>query len=345
MEEICAKLMEITQKSRIGTCWFKFEIHNIMLMESSLKKGLPQLKDVFLVYSIAMKKRLFLFVFLGFWSFVQAQVRQFDKLELNYSQGNYTVVYRKANRLMDNPDFDYSKLPLFYKSISVFQLSMNKTWSSRKSLNFSSAAQLYRDFLKTQESKRILEVHQHEVIELKQDLMSYLEGLKRDGSVKEFNELHQIIDEYFESIPSLDASPLSPNESLSADKSTLRGAVVHTAGKYLGVPYVWSGESPSGFDCSGFTSFVLKTQGKEIPRRAVDQYNSARKIKEKDVDKGDLVFFSNGSEISHVGIVVSERGKPIVMIHASSSKGIVLTELGKSSYWMSRLAGFGTFMN
>jgi hypothetical protein len=43
-------------------------------------------------------------------------------------------------------------------------------------------------------------------------------------------------------------------------------------------------------------------------------------------------------------MIVSEKGKPLVMIHASSSKGIVLTELEKSTYWMSRLAGFGTFM-
>ena len=65
----------------------------------------------------------------------------------------------------------------------------------------------------------------------------------------------------------------------------------------------------------------------------------------KDVQKGDLVFFDNGSGVSHVGIVVSENGQPIVMIHSSSSKGIILTNVDESDYWSQRLHGFGTFID
>ncbi|MEY3425146.1 MAG: hypothetical protein RL679_504, partial [Bacteroidota bacterium] len=80
------------------------------------------------------------------------------------------------------------------------------------------------------------------------------------------------------------------------------------------------------------------------PRRAVDQHENSKKIKEKNAQKGDLIFFDNGSGISHVGMIVSEKGKPLVMIHASSSKGVILTELEKSDYWMKRIYGFGTFV-
>jgi cell wall-associated NlpC family hydrolase len=56
------------------------------------------------------------------------------------------------------------------------------------------------------------------------------------------------------------------------------------------------------------------------------------------------VFFDSGSGISHVGLIISEKGKPLVMIHASSSKGVIITEIEQSDYWLTRLCGFGTFM-
>ncbi len=89
----------------------------------------------------------------------------------------------------------------------------------------------------------------------------------------------------------------------------------------------------------------MKDFGKELSRRSEDQYNEGKKVKEKNVQKGDLVFFSNGSGISHVGIVVSEKGQPIVMIHASSSKGVIITNIESSEYWMKRLHGFATYVN
>ena len=121
--------------------------------------------------------------------------------------------------------------------------------------------------------------------------------------------------------------------------------IVATAKEQLGVPYVWAGSSPNGFDCSGFTSYVMKKHGMDLPRRAGDQYESSTKLKAKDAKKGDLVFFNNGSGISHVGIVISDKGEPLVMIHSASSTGIIITEVEKSEYWMKRLHGYGTYVN
>jgi cell wall-associated NlpC family hydrolase len=123
-----------------------------------------------------------------------------------------------------------------------------------------------------------------------------------------------------------------------------REAIIEYAKKQLGVQYVWAGNDPSGFDCSGFTGYVMKEFGKDLPRRAVDQFETSQKIKEKNVQKGDLVFFDNGSGISHVGMIISDKGKPLVMIHASSSKGIIVTEIEQSDYWLTRLKGFGTYV-
>jgi cell wall-associated NlpC family hydrolase len=57
-----------------------------------------------------------------------------------------------------------------------------------------------------------------------------------------------------------------------------------------------------------------------------------------------LVFFNNGSGVSHVGMIISEKGQPLVMIHASSSKGIMITDIESSEYWLKRLYGFGTYV-
>lgn len=79
-------------------------------------------------------------------------------------------------------------------------------------------------------------------------------------------------------------------------------AVVSIAQKYLGVPYVWGGSTPSqGFDCSGFTSYVYKQAGLYVPRTASQQQAYMKKT--TNPQPGDLVFF--GAPASHVAIYVS----------------------------------------
>jgi cell wall-associated NlpC family hydrolase len=86
--------------------------------------------------------------------------------------------------------------------------------------------------------------------------------------------------------------------------------IVAEAEKFRGVPYVWGGVSPSGFDCSGLVKYVLTTLGvKGVPRTSEDQWNWVDKIPASQAQAGDLVFFSgsDGSPSSpgHVGIVVA----------------------------------------
>ena len=69
----------------------------------------------------------------------------------------------------------------------------------------------------------------------------------------------------------------------------------------IGVPYVYGGSSPSGFDCSGFTSWVYRQAGISIPRTASQQQASATRVSTP--QPGDLVFF--GYPAYHVGIYVS----------------------------------------
>lgn len=281
----------------------------------------------------------------------RAQVKEFDKLEMLYAQNHYKIVYRKANVLLDIPDFDYSQVPKFYKAMSAFQLSQNEHWLVRHPNALEEAAEMFEEIKRSTDGKKVFDAHIYEVSFLKHDLISWAEDLKRRGKKEEFDRLQKVMTGLFEAIPDIDfQGELAEADVIDSDGlgndiyAKERDEIIEYAKKQLGIPYVWAGSDPNGFDCSGFTGYVLKEFGKDLPRRACDQYESSRKIKEKNVQKGDLVFFDNGSGISHVGMIISDRGKPLVMIHASSSKGIIITEIEKSDYWLTRLSGFGTFV-
>ena len=116
-----------------------------------------------------------------------------------------------------------------------------------------------------------------------------------------------------------------------------KGTKIRTvAEQYLGTPYVFGGNSPAGFDCSGFVYYVLKKSGTSISRtNASGFYNMAKKVSTPQV--GDLVFFSNTYKagISHIGIYIGS-GK---MISASGSKVNISTF--QSGYWKSHFTGYG----
>jgi cell wall-associated NlpC family hydrolase len=97
--------------------------------------------------------------------------------------------------------------------------------------------------------------------------------------------------------------------------------IVGIAQSFFGVPYVYGGTTPSGFDCSGFTSYVYRQAGISIPRTASAQAAASTPV--SNPRPGDLVFF--GSPIYHVGIYVS----PGRMIDAQRPG----TVIGNHSIW------------
>lgn len=113
-------------------------------------------------------------------------------------------------------------------------------------------------------------------------------------------------------------------------------AIISTAEQYIGVRYQWGGSSPAtGFDCSGFTSYVFAQNGITLPRTSVNQYAIGSAVSYSNLQPGDLVFFSfakNGI-VDHVGIYVGNNQ----FINASSSKGVTIYTL--SSYWQNIFMG------
>jgi cell wall-associated NlpC family hydrolase len=98
--------------------------------------------------------------------------------------------------------------------------------------------------------------------------------------------------------------------------STLGGQAVAIAERYLGVPYVWGGGSPSGFDCSGLVMYVYGQLGVSLPHNAAAQYDALPHVSEGDLEPGDLVFFDG---LGHVGIYIGGG----MMIHAPHTGTVV----------------------
>jgi len=110
--------------------------------------------------------------------------------------------------------------------------------------------------------------------------------------------------------------PRSPNPTAAASR------VLNTADDYLGVPYVWGGNTPKGFDCSGFTKYVFAKNGVSLPRTSREQarVGDAVPLDYGAMLPGDILLFAEpGEAVSHVAIYVGS-GR---IIHASSAAGEV----------------------
>ncbi len=122
---------------------------------------------------------------------------------------------------------------------------------------------------------------------------------------------------------------------VSRGSSALGRRIVASSMQYLGVPYVFGGTTPSGFDCSGYVRYVFANAGIYLPRTADAQYECGYPVSTSELVPGDLVFFSTyEAGASHVGIYIGDGS----FINASSSSGVSIASL-YSSYWGSCYIG------
>lgn len=138
------------------------------------------------------------------------------------------------------------------------------------------------------------------------------------------------------------------NELLTSE-ATGSGAteqnVINYASQYKGTDYVWGGNDlAKGVDCSGLTQQAFKKHGIDLPRTAFEQSKQGKSIKKENMLPGDLIFFDtvpgNEKDVDHVGIYLG-NGK---MLHASSSKGVIETDI-TTGYWQGRYTNSRRIIN
>ena len=126
-------------------------------------------------------------------------------------------------------------------------------------------------------------------------------------------------------VPDLGLAVSTP-EGVTLAPPSRYGGVVAIAMQYLGVPYVWGGASPSGFDCSGFIMYVYAKVGVSLPHYAAAQYNYGVPVSREQLQSGDLVFFDG---LGHDGIYIG-GGQ---FIHAPHTGDVVkISSLSESWY-------------
>jgi len=133
--------------------------------------------------------------------------------------------------------------------------------------------------------------------------------------------------------PSIVASAAKPS---TATSSRLGSSFVSVALTYVGSRYRFGGMSPKGFDCSGFVAYVFTKAGKPMSRDMSTQIRSGTRVSTKDLQPGDLLFFSNTYKrgLSHVGIYIG-NGR---FVHAENeSTGVTVSSVW-SAYWAAHYA-------
>ena len=109
-------------------------------------------------------------------------------------------------------------------------------------------------------------------------------------------------------------------------------AIAQYAKQFVGYPYVYGGSSPSGFDCSGFVTYVCNQNGISVNRTASARMSNGTAVSKAQLQPGDLVFFNSGNSsklATHVGIYLG-NGQ---FVHASTpSTGVIISDLNSSYY-------------
>jgi cell wall-associated NlpC family hydrolase len=131
-----------------------------------------------------------------------------------------------------------------------------------------------------------------------------------------------------------------PQDTLSKKNSQQVDELISFAKKFLGTPYRYAGTTPSGFDCSGFISYIFGNFGLSLVHSSYGMAELGRTVKLSEIRPGDLMFFKgsdpNSTRVGHVAMVIEVTPDAIKFIHSSTSRGVTIENFKTSKYFIPR---------
>lgn len=167
-------------------------------------------------------------------------------------------------------------------------------------------AKIEKENNELQKSKEVLEA---EIKQLEDDKAKLLDYVKANSNLLDLSTINIV--------------PITLPSDMSEDAK----ALITEAQKYLGIPYLWGGTTPAGFDCSGYMQYIFSSQGIDIPRVSQDQQKSCETISIAEIKPGDLVF-NKKSDATHVGMYIGND----MYIHAPHTGDVIkISQLSTSN--------------
>jgi cell wall-associated NlpC family hydrolase len=118
----------------------------------------------------------------------------------------------------------------------------------------------------------------------------------------------------------------------------LRTNVIGWAQNYTGIPYRYASSNPKkGFDCSGFTSYVMKEYGIKISAGSSTQAAQGAKVSIQNAQPGDLIFFGRKGRISHVALLIENNENGLTVVHSTNTRGVVVENVSQADYWKGKI--------
>lgn len=139
------------------------------------------------------------------------------------------------------------------------------------------------------------------------------------------------------------ATDLPAFGAFTVEENSVSGDMLDLARSYLGLRYRRGGKTPSGFDCSGFTSYIFDQFGYKLSSSSSAQFLQGTEVDKNEVQPGDLLFFNGraiGKRIGHVGIAIEQNAVTgeITFIHSAINGGIRIDST-HSPYYARRFVG------
>ncbi len=274
---------------------------------------------------------------------ISAQSKNFTKLKKDYLKGDYEKVIRKADKLRAKDS--RNSTPYYFLSLAYMQMYRNGNNDSylNKSVSRLKKAKKYDTSLS------LWALLEEEIEMLEAELNSKTLALSADNRAKGRKLCQSYIELFDDTLKCcsglFESSKIEYEVVEELDKSHLisvnnkRDSIKALGLSLVGVPYAWAGETPKGFDCSGFVMYVYNSVGLKLPHNANKISYLGKEVNVENAKVGDVILFGSRKgkkhNAFHAGIIHNIEGGDIQVIHCVS-QGVHICE-DFDLYWKDQL--------